>query len=216
MASTPCARWVSATPGDWWGAQCLCKLREPRVLRWSRLFCLCCLGRARMTIRWLERVCVLGAGGEGGDNLDREESELRVRTPGLQLYTQHAVTWDERLPPLDTNCLICKMGVVVDGPIAARGSDGCPGPGSSLSPDCLLGLTSPDWPPQISDTILLPLPSVLSFPQWPGPGSGSPPWRGRGELGRQWCWSGLGGGPPSPQLASRASSWSQHPLLPPS
>lgn len=37
-----------------------------------------------MTIHWLGCVRVLGLGGEDGDNLDSEKSELRVRSPGFQ------------------------------------------------------------------------------------------------------------------------------------
>lgn len=98
----------------------------------------------------------------------------------------------------------------------------CPGPCPSLSPDCLLSLTSPSWPPQISDTICLPLPSVL-FSQGPEPDSISPPHWG---LGGQWPPSGPGwAGSPvgSGEVGSRLtfdllgllpSPWSQHPLPP--
>ena len=141
-----------------------------------------------MTIHWLERVCVSGAGGEGGDSLGSEKSELGLRSPGLQpSSTPSMLSPGMSACPLWTSTSLSVKwggGWVVDRPIAARGSKCCPGPGSSLSPDCLLGLTSPDWPPQISDTILLSLPSVLSFPQWPGPDSGSPPWRGQGGAGQ--------------------------------
>lgn len=147
-------------------------------------------------MHWLGWVCVLEVGGEDEDNLDSEKGKLGVRSPGFQPSSIPSMLspLGRAPPPLGPNC-----SVKCDGGWTDRGHEikTLSQPGHSLSPNCPLSLTSPDWPQQTSDTILLPPPSVLSFPQ--GPDSSSPPHRG---LGGQRYWSGLGRGPPSPQMTS--------------
>ena len=198
-------------------------LCDPRVLRLSRLFCLCLWGKSKDedSIHWLGYVCVSGAGREGGGSLDSERSKLRLRSlgssPALRLaccnhLSSSTPTWGERLPPLDPNCPICKMGVGVDELISILESQRSQHAGPSPSPDCPQGLTSPVRPTKS----LTPFCSLRPPPSpslWPGPDS-APTVLG---LGGQWSWSGLGGGPPGPRLTSGASSTPlQHPVLPPS
>lgn len=61
------------------------------------------------------RVCVSGAGGEGGDGTDCEKSKLSIRNSGFQ--PSCTPTCGEVLPSLDPNCPVCKMEVMADGRI---------------------------------------------------------------------------------------------------